>query len=116
MSERERWIVYPLLFLALGAALRDKLIKRTTSDVVVADTVQCKELQVVNQNRTQTLAVLHGNTLKVGNVQANYMIQRGRPVLDFNPQLLDALRVWGGAPIATPVPRAPSEVPQPPES
>jgi len=26
MSTRERWIVYPLLFLALGAALRDKLI------------------------------------------------------------------------------------------
>ena len=25
MSERERWIVYPLLFFALGAALRDKL-------------------------------------------------------------------------------------------
>ena len=25
MTERERWIVYPLLFLALGAALRDKL-------------------------------------------------------------------------------------------
>jgi hypothetical protein len=26
MSTRERWIVYPLLFLALGLALRDKLI------------------------------------------------------------------------------------------
>ena len=31
MSERERWIVYPLLFLALGAALRDKIIKTTES-------------------------------------------------------------------------------------
>ena len=26
MTERERWIVYPLLFLALGALLRDKLV------------------------------------------------------------------------------------------
>jgi hypothetical protein len=31
MTERERWIVYPLLFLALGAALRDKLVDRTTT-------------------------------------------------------------------------------------
>ncbi len=26
MTTRERWIVYPLLFLALGVALRDKLV------------------------------------------------------------------------------------------
>lgn len=113
MSERERWIVYPLLFLALGAALRDKLIKKTESDVVVAQTVECNELRVVNDSRTQVLAQLRGGTLKVGNVQANYMIQRGRPVLDFNPQLLDALRVWGGAPIASPAPRGAEEAPQP---
>jgi len=41
MSERERWIVYPLLFLALGAALRDKLIDRTLSKSIV-----CQELIV----------------------------------------------------------------------
>lgn len=29
MSTRERWIVYPLLFLALGLALRDKVLPRT---------------------------------------------------------------------------------------
>ena len=28
MSERERWIVYPLLLFALGAAIRDKLMQR----------------------------------------------------------------------------------------
>ena len=27
MSERERWIIYPLLFLAISAALKDKLVK-----------------------------------------------------------------------------------------
>jgi hypothetical protein len=43
MSERERWIVYPLLFLALGAALRDKLFDRTTSKSIV-----CEELTVVD--------------------------------------------------------------------
>ena len=37
MSERERWIVYPLLFLALGAALRDKLFDLTRSRNVVCE-------------------------------------------------------------------------------
>jgi len=44
MSERERWVVYPLLFLALGAALRDKLVDRTTAKSIV-----CQELLVVEE-------------------------------------------------------------------
>jgi hypothetical protein len=44
MTERERWVVYPLLFLALGVALRDKLIDRTTTKSIV-----CEELTVVDQ-------------------------------------------------------------------
>ena len=46
MTERERWIVYPLLFLALGAALRDKLIDTTMSRRIV-----CQELVVVDGGR-----------------------------------------------------------------
>ena len=42
MTERERWVVYPLLFLALGAALRDKLVDRTTTKSIV-----CQELTIV---------------------------------------------------------------------
>jgi hypothetical protein len=45
MSERERWIVYPLLFLALGAALRDKLADSTTTKRIV-----CQELTVIDEN------------------------------------------------------------------
>ncbi|MEX2093408.1 MAG: hypothetical protein WD971_12060 [Pirellulales bacterium] len=41
MTERERWIVYPLLFLALGAALRDKLSEHTKTK-----TIECQELIV----------------------------------------------------------------------
>ncbi|MEO1498624.1 MAG: hypothetical protein AAFV43_15885 [Planctomycetota bacterium] len=37
MSERERWIVYPLLFLALGAALRDKIAKQTQTKEIVCE-------------------------------------------------------------------------------
>jgi hypothetical protein len=44
MSERERWVVYPLLFLALGAALRDKLVDRTTAKSIV-----CQELTIVDE-------------------------------------------------------------------
>jgi hypothetical protein len=44
MSERERWIVYPLLFLALGAALRDKLSDRTTTKLI-----KCQELLVIDE-------------------------------------------------------------------
>lgn len=51
MSERERWIVYPLLFLALGAALRDKIIKSTETQRIT-----CQGLHVVdNQKRTLLL-------------------------------------------------------------
>lgn len=41
MTERERWIVYPLLFLALGASLRDKLVDRTVTKRIV-----CQELVI----------------------------------------------------------------------
>jgi hypothetical protein len=55
MSDRERWIVYPLLFLAIGASLRDKLFDRTTSKSIV-----CQELIVVddNHNGRQPVRVL----------------------------------------------------------
>jgi hypothetical protein len=42
MSERERWVIYPLLFLALGAALRDKLFDLTSSKRIV-----CEQMVVV---------------------------------------------------------------------
>ncbi len=44
MNERERWVVYPLLFLALGASLRDKLGGRTTTK-----SIKCEELLVVEE-------------------------------------------------------------------
>jgi hypothetical protein len=44
MTERERWVVYPLLFLALGASLRDKLGGQTTAKSVV-----CQELIVIDE-------------------------------------------------------------------
>ncbi|NOY41807.1 MAG: hypothetical protein GXP26_08230 [Planctomycetes bacterium] len=44
MSERERWIVYPLLFFALGAAIRDKLLQR-----IETKEIYCESLRIVDQ-------------------------------------------------------------------
>jgi hypothetical protein len=55
MSSRERWIVYPLLFLALGTALRDKLIPpdhlgnlgmQFEAGAITAPRIRCQGLQV----------------------------------------------------------------------
>lgn len=56
MSERERWIVYPLLFFALGAALRDKFLQQVTTkelhcERVVADSIACDALGVFDPER-----------------------------------------------------------------
>ncbi len=44
MSERERWIIYPLLFFALGAAVRDKILHR-----IDAKEIFCESLRIVDQ-------------------------------------------------------------------
>jgi hypothetical protein len=48
MSERERWIVYPLLFFALGAALRDKYTQQVQTDRVHASHITCEEITIVD--------------------------------------------------------------------
>ncbi len=54
MSERERWIVYPLIFFALGAAVRDKILQRVEVKEII-----CESLKIVDlQNSTTPLAVL----------------------------------------------------------
>jgi hypothetical protein len=54
MSERERWIVYPLIFFALGAAVRDKILQRVEVKEII-----CESLKIVDlQNPTIPLAVL----------------------------------------------------------
>lgn len=54
MSERERWIVYPLIFFALGAAVRDKLLQRVEAKEIICESVAIVDLQ----NPTNVLAEL----------------------------------------------------------
>jgi len=44
MSERERWIIYPLLFFALGAGVRDKVRQRIDVKEIV-----CESLKIVDR-------------------------------------------------------------------
>ncbi len=54
MSERERWIVYPLLFFALGASVRDKILQR-----VEVKEILCESLKIIDhQDPTRPLAEL----------------------------------------------------------
>lgn len=52
MSERERWIVYPLLFLGLGTSLKDKLV---APSVVKAERIECNQIQCRQQLSTNQL-------------------------------------------------------------
>jgi hypothetical protein len=49
MSNRERWTVYPLLFLTLGIALKDKITKRTDTDTVICKSLYVTDRQLVPQ-------------------------------------------------------------------
>jgi hypothetical protein len=53
MNERERWIVYPLLFFALGASLRDKFLQHVSTKELecqrlVVKQIACEELNVTD--------------------------------------------------------------------
>lgn len=51
MSERERWIVYPLLFLTLGVSLRDRMIRP------IEDEVRCRRLVVYDANHRRVAEI-----------------------------------------------------------
>ena len=74
MTERERWVVYPLLFLALGAALRDKLFDRTITKSIV-----CQELTVLEEepNGVRILAQI-GRSDSMRSASNAYMIVNGQ--------------------------------------
>lgn len=58
MSERERWIIYPLLFLSLGVALRDELFDRTWSKSVVCEQLIALQEDPTNPQLRRLIAVI----------------------------------------------------------
>lgn len=59
MSERERWTIYPLLFLALGASLKDKILPDRD---IEATLIRCQQLEVVDRDR-EVKARMNANLL-----------------------------------------------------
>jgi hypothetical protein len=53
MTTRERWIVYPLLFLTLGIALRDKIMPPS---LIEAERIRCDRLET-DETTCQSLTV-----------------------------------------------------------
>ena len=46
MTDRERWIIYPLLFLSLGISLRDSVSNSSTDKVIDARLIRCQAIHV----------------------------------------------------------------------
>ena len=68
MTERERWIVYPLLLLGLGASLKDKLV---APSVVKAEKIECNKIQCHQQlvtNQLDATQVTVAKSLAAGQV------------------------------------------------
>jgi hypothetical protein len=77
MSTRERWIVYPLLFMTLGITLRDKVIPpahlgnlgmQFEAGAITTHRIRCNELQVGEEAGAITIPRIRCNELQVGEV------------------------------------------------
>lgn len=87
MSERERWIVYPLLFLALGAALRDKLVDRTTTKSIVCQELTVVDEQPIGNQPVRVLAQIgRSGPTSSGRPSSGYLVVNGElEVVDEDP-------------------------------
>jgi hypothetical protein len=76
MSTRERWIVYPLLFLTLGIVMRDKIIlpKSLQVQAIAAEQIRCNQLQVDTALCSRLQA---GDEIVEGTVQCEKLAVRG---------------------------------------
>ena len=91
MTDRERWTVYPLLFLTLGIAVKDKIAGRATADTLLCNTLVVHDRkgkeqvvisstpdggQVVTLGGKNNLGVLVGQTEKLAGLM--FVDSRGR--------------------------------------
>jgi len=68
MTDRERWTVYPLLFLALGISLKDKLSPSIDTERVVCKTLVCEGLEVSGLKSDQRVTITQGNIVAKGGI------------------------------------------------
>jgi hypothetical protein len=100
MSERERWIVYPLLFLTLGVSLRDKMIRP------IEDEVRCRRLVVYDENHRRVAEIapmqvsVHGAKEAVHAGALRLLDPFGLPIVDVD---YEGLNVTGSIDVFGPV-------------
>ena len=68
MTDRERWTVYPLLFLALGISLKDKLARSVETDRIECKTLVCEGLEVAGPEREKRVTITQGNIIAKGGI------------------------------------------------
>ena len=75
MSDRERWIVYPLLFLALGSSLRPRLTGQMELAKLECQSLQCRSIEVhsllVDQIGSEKVPVQSASILHLGTEMLN---------------------------------------------
>jgi len=123
MSNRERWTVYPLLFMTLGIALTDKISKRTNTDTVICKNLVVTDRQSVPQVVIQTTPV--GGIVKAQGLHTNVILGHteklsGMLITDHKGNVLTgSLAVQPGALVQPPAVKAgempAAEAPQEPE-
>lgn len=69
MTDRERWTVYPLLFLALGISLKDKLARSIETDRIECKTLVCEGLEVSGPEPGKRVMIAQGNVVAKGGIQ-----------------------------------------------
>lgn len=97
MTDRERWTVYPLLFLALGISLKDKLTRSVNTDEVRCKAVVCDELFVSGPRGADSLHVVGGNlrakSLIVADANGKQRVQIGSGSVQATNMICSALLV-----------------------
>ncbi|MCG8586458.1 MAG: hypothetical protein MI757_17250 [Pirellulales bacterium] len=90
MSDRERWIVYPLLLLALGTSMRIKMFgteQLQVHRILDAEQISCRRMILTNDDGEPLLAIAPNTDGKFGIIEAK------RGALNINgPVLAKAMR------------------------
>src|SRR5262245_52781497 len=89
MSNRERWVIYPLLFLAIGISMRNGVELQSNSQEIESQILRCRSLEVIGtdgKRRVSLGTTEHGDGILEtatddGIVQANLVATGGGGLL-----------------------------------
>jgi hypothetical protein len=93
MSDRERWTVYPLLFLAIGLALRNNVEMQDDGHGSEAAVVRCKALEVMGPEGKPTVTITSSSKgdglIETGNAEGELQARLGGNTTGATLELLD---------------------------